>query len=90
MNQRKTLLATSVVAGLCLSVGAFAQTQDNSTTTKPANKDQAKTLSTVTVTGIRASQEKALDIKRDANSNIEVVTAEDVGKLPAHNVADTL
>ena len=42
------------------------------------------------VTGIRGAQEKSLDVKRDANSHVEVVTAEDVGKLPAHNVADTL
>ncbi|WP_426661800.1 TonB-dependent receptor [Rhodanobacter aciditrophus] len=94
MNHRKTLLAASIVAGLCLSVGAYAQdggqnpqsTQDSSA----PSKKEAKTLSTVTVTGIRGSTEKALDIKRDANSNVEVVTAEDVGKLPAHNVADTL
>lgn len=34
--------------------------------------------------------EKSLDTKREANARVEVVTAEDVGKLPAHNVADTL
>ncbi len=33
---------------------------------------------------------KSLDTKREANARVEVVTAEDVGKLPAHNVADTL
>ncbi|KRF02152.1 TonB-dependent receptor [Frateuria sp. Soil773] len=93
MSHRKTLLAASIVAGLCLSVGAYAQdsTQNQDTTQSAAsNKKDVKSLSTVTVTGIRGSVEKSLDIKRDANANIEVVTAEDVGKLPAHNVADTL
>lgn len=95
MNQRKTLLAASIIAGLCLSVGVYAQdsTQNQSTSqdssTAP-NKKDAKNLSTVTVTGIRASQQQALDLKREAASNVEVVTAEDIGKLPAHNVADTL
>lgn len=94
MNHRKTLLAASIVAGLCLSVGAYAQdngsTQQTSQGNPAASKKDAKTLSTVTVTGIRGSTEKALDIKREAASVVEVVTAEDVGKLPAHNVADTL
>lgn len=93
MSHRKTLLAASIVASLCLSMSAYAQdsTQGQSTTENAAsNKKDVKSLSTVTVTGIRGSVEKALDIKRDANANIEVVTAEDVGKLPAHNVADTL
>jgi iron complex outermembrane receptor protein len=53
-------------------------------------EQKAKDLDTVVVTGIRGAQEKSLDTKRDANARIEVVTAEDVGKLPAHNVADTL
>lgn len=101
MSYRKTLLAASIVASLCL-VGAV-QAQDAGTTTgnntgqadttaaaKAAAKKNATELSTVTVTGIRQSEAKALDIKRDANSHIDVVTAEDVGKLPAHNVADTL
>ncbi|MEY2168855.1 MULTISPECIES: TonB-dependent receptor [unclassified Rhodanobacter] len=94
MNHRKTLLAASIVAGLCLSVGAYAQdnsqNQQSSQDNNAPSKKETKTLSTVTVIGVRASQEKALDIKRDANSNVDVVTAEDVGKLPAHNVADTL
>ncbi|MGP1667588.1 MAG: TonB-dependent receptor plug domain-containing protein, partial [Rhodanobacter sp.] len=94
MNYRKSLLAASILAGLCLSVGAYAQdatqNQNDTQNNSAANQKDAKSLSTVTVTGIRASQEKALDLKRDANSNIEVITAEDIGKLPAHNVADTL
>ncbi len=45
---------------------------------------------TVHVTGFRYSIEKSLDQKRDANSIVEVVTAEDVGKFPDKNVADAL
>ncbi|QRP64069.1 TonB-dependent receptor [Rhodanobacter sp. FDAARGOS 1247] len=100
MNYRKTLLAASIITSLCVSGALYAQ-DANQTTTGTASststssqgkqeRDKATTLNTVTVTGIRGSVEKALDIKRDAVANIEVVTAEDVGKLPAHNVADTL
>lgn len=75
---RKTMLSAAIIS--CLAFSAHAQ-------------EAAKTatdLDTVTVTGIRGSMEKSLDTKREANARVEVVTAEDVGKLPAHNVADTL
>src|SRR5579864_6822521 len=44
----------------------------------------------VEVTGLRASLEASLAKKRSANSVVEVVTADDVGKLPDKNVADAL
>ncbi len=78
MNTRKTLLSAAIVS--CIAFSAHAQQA------APTATD----LDTVTVTGIRGSMEKSLDTKREANARVEVVTAEDVGKLPAHNVADTL
>ncbi len=44
----------------------------------------------IVVTGIRASLEKSLDVKRDSSANVEVITAEDVGKMPDKNLADSL
>lgn len=78
MNTRKTLLSAAIVS--CIAFSAHAQQA------APTATD----LDTVTVTGIRGSMEKSLDTKHEANARVEVVTAEDVGKLPAHNVADTL
>lgn len=78
MNTRKTLLSAAIVS--CIAFSAHAQQAAQTATD----------LDTVTVTGIRGSMEKSLDTKREANARVEVVTAEDVGKLPAHNVADTL
>lgn len=83
MQVRKNVLTLSIVAVLGMAGTAHAQDQ------KPAAQE-AKDLDKVVVTGIRGAQEKSLDVKRDASTHIEVVTAEDVGKLPAHNVADTL
>ncbi len=74
--------ALSVAIFTCLSMSATAHAQDQAV--------NATELDTVVVTGIRGSMEKSLDTKREANARVEVVTAEDVGKLPAHNVADTL
>jgi iron complex outermembrane receptor protein len=47
-------------------------------------------MQTVEVTGIRASLAKSLAVKKDAAANVEVITAEDVGKMPDKNLADSL
>lgn len=47
-------------------------------------------IQTVEVTGIRASLAKSLSVKKDAAANVEVITAEDVGKMPDKNLADSL
>ncbi|WP_277969224.1 TonB-dependent receptor [Sphingomonas echinoides] len=44
----------------------------------------------IVVTGYRRSIETSLARKRDANAFIDVITAEDVGKFPDKNVADSL
>lgn len=44
----------------------------------------------IIVTGIRASLERAAEIKRDAPQVMDVITAEDIGKLPDSNVAEAL
>lgn len=44
----------------------------------------------IEVTGIRASQQKSLQQKRDADGHVDVITAEDIGKMPDKNVADSL
>ncbi len=44
----------------------------------------------ITVTGIRASLESALNIKRNASANVDAITALDVGKMPDKNLADSL
>ena len=73
MNYRKTMLAASIITGLCLSGAAFAQDAasqtSGSTATSAAQKkaEEVKNLSTVTVTGIRASQENALTLKQAAD-----------------------
>ena len=54
----------------------------------PAQAQQQ--LEEVVVSGIRLSNQKSLDAKRAATSVVEVITAEDIGKMPDKNVADSL
>ncbi len=56
----------------------------------PASAAAADELQHVEVTGLRASLEQSLAKKRNADSVIEVVTADDIGKLPDKNVADAI
>lgn len=48
------------------------------------------TTQTISVTGIRASLQRATEVKRDAPQVMDVITAQDVGKLPDENVAEAL
>ncbi len=53
-------------------------------------KDQPIQLEAFTVSGYRASLQKSLDTKRESNAIVDVITAEDVGKFPDTNVAESL
>lgn len=100
MTYRKSALSAAIVACLGFGFSAHAQAQAQDSQNDNPDQPQAEAsapqaddttdLETIVVTGIRGSMAKSLDTKREANSRLEVVTAEDVGKLPAHNVADTL
>lgn len=83
MNYRRSILSAAIVT--CLGVAVQAHAQDAQPT-----GTQATDLDTVVVTGIRGSVEKSLDVKREAKSHVEVITAEDIGKMPDKNVADSL
>jgi TonB-dependent receptor len=44
----------------------------------------------VVVTGIRASLQRSMDIKRDAKGIVDGISAEDIGKFPDTNLAESL
>jgi iron complex outermembrane receptor protein len=88
MKFKRSILSAAIVAGLGFAAQISAQeTQDAQ---QAAEKKDVTEIEAVTVVGVRGSLEKSLDTKREAPSHVEVVTAEDIGKLPAKNVADTL
>lgn len=74
MTHSLTPVAT---AALLLASAAQAQTA-------------APAAQTIEVTGIRASLEASISQKRKTDSVVEVITAEDIGKMPDKNVADSL
>ncbi|WP_041524114.1 TonB-dependent receptor [Gilvimarinus agarilyticus] len=58
--------------------------------TQVAAQDDEMLLEEVVVTGIRASLDKAQDIKRDSMQVMDAIVAEDIGKLPDNNVVESL
>lgn len=49
-----------------------------------------QTAETVVVTGIRGALNKSRDIKRKAINNVESIVAEDIGKMPDLNLAESI
>lgn len=82
------LLGTATVS--TLSIGAaFAQTAAQ-TAAQEAPAAPAQQIQTVQVTGLRASLESALNAKRQDNGIVDVIKAEDMGKFPDTNLAESL
>jgi iron complex outermembrane receptor protein len=77
-------LAYSVLSPATLLAGpVFAQNVG-------ASGGPAADVEEVVVTGIRESLSKARDIKREATQFVDAIVADDIGKLPDRNVAESL
>jgi iron complex outermembrane receptor protein len=65
-------------------------TDDNAKTDKSSTRPEVKKMAAVEVNGFVSSIENSTALKRNANSIVEAVSAEQVGKLPGASIADTL
>jgi TonB-dependent receptor len=77
----KNILATSIIAALSsMAVSTMGYAQEG----------EAKAVEVITVTGIRGSLARAMDIKRSADGIVDAISAEDMGKFPDTNLAESL
>ena len=91
MSLKKTKIASAIsVALIALASTAPTAAQAQTTTPPTATAAAVNSLDTVTITGVRAAIAKSLETKRNAGAIVEVVSAEDVGKMPDKNLADSL
>lgn len=67
-----------VATAMLPSTGAVAQQQEE------------QVIEEIVVKGIRGSLRRSLDVKRNAATVVDVVSAEDIGKFPDANVAESL
>jgi TonB-dependent receptor len=87
-SRRKFVLGTASCLALSVALAAPAMAQDaepeeEAVVAEPVEGD-------IVVTGFRASLQSAQNIKRDADTFVDAVTAEDIGALPDRSVAETL
>jgi TonB-dependent receptor len=88
----KKLLATLLPVALAAAYGNQALAQDTApAANEPAAPAQdAPATTTVVVTGFRSSLQKALNLKQQAIGVRDSIVAEDIGKFPEANVAESL
>jgi TonB-dependent receptor len=85
MSSTKTLTSVSAYAIATVWIGtATAQTAGG------ANQGNSEEVEEVVVTGIRQSLAKAQAIKQNAEQIVDAITAEDIGKFPDVNIAESL
>ncbi|WP_198683246.1 TonB-dependent receptor [Peristeroidobacter agariperforans] len=63
--------------------GGYGGGQESASTSEPV-------LESITVVGIRKSIADAIEVKREATRIMDSISAEDIGKLPDQNIAETL
>ena len=80
----KLRLMSMAVAGACAAIVGQASAQQAATDTS------ADAPQTVVVTGLRASMQSTLNLKRDADGIVDGIVAEDMGKFPDTNLAESL
>lgn len=77
MTFKKKIIATAVASVMTAGFSSVAIAQDNA-------------LEEVIVTGIKASLQASMDVKREAVGVVDAISAEDIGKMPDTNLAESL
>jgi iron complex outermembrane recepter protein len=90
MKTKLTPIAAAAAVAIAGAVAAPAFAQTAAAPAAAASAAKADDVQRVEVTGIRGSLQSAINQKRNSSSHVEVITAEDIGKLPDKNVADSL
>lgn len=73
---KRKLIATAVATAM-LGASGIALAQDDN-------------VEEVLVTGIKGSLQRAMDVKREAKGVVDAISAEDIGKFPDTNLAESL
>jgi TonB-dependent receptor len=78
--------ATAVATAILWAAPAIAQTSGQAPSGDPASN----TVDEIVVTGFRASLNSALAQKRTENAAVDSIVAEDIGKFPDSNLAESM
>lgn len=81
LRMRRSVLA-HLISLATLSGAVSLQAQETDASAGPVEE--------LTITGIRSSLKQALNVKQNADSIVDAINSEDIGKFPDKNVADAL
>ncbi|MFM7377246.1 MAG: TonB-dependent receptor [Erythrobacter sp.] len=87
---RRRLFALGTASALAIAAASPALAQDAAAPEGDAAAPAAEPEAEIIVTGFRASLKGAQDIKRNADTFVDAITAEDIGALPDRSVAEAL
>ncbi|MFC3549890.1 TonB-dependent receptor [Lysobacter cavernae] len=95
LKQFKSRAMFTFVGGVLVINPAFAQDpQAAQATTAQVSQsqatDEATTLDSVVVTGLRNSLNQSMELKREAAGVVDAISSEDIGKFPDTNLAESL
>jgi iron complex outermembrane receptor protein len=83
-------LTMAIASAIAQAQEEARQNQAGQTTTQEGARGEADEVTTVVVTGIRAALQTAAEIKRNADTFVDSITASDVTSLPDLSVAEAL
>ena len=87
---KQRLLTTALLLALAHPAAAQVVPEDSETTVQDSTQTEATELDRVVVTGIRGSLQSSMNLKRDSRGIVDGIVAEDIGKFPDTNLAESL
>ncbi|MDC8773428.1 TonB-dependent receptor [Roseateles albus] len=88
--QRRALNVKPVASACAALLTLFAPASQAQQAATPTLAADAQQLDTVVVTGIRRSLESAVSLKRENHGVVDGIVAEDIGKFPDTNLAESM
>ena len=90
LNTGYRLIALAVASACATLNPAYAQENPQAPTTDLSQPQAAAPANTVVVTGIRASMQSTLNLKKNSDGIVDGIVADDIGKFPDTNLAEAV
>jgi TonB-dependent receptor len=88
-NKKRLAVCISAVLATGLSSQLYAAETEADKVNEKGNKKEA-VMEVIEVTGIMSSLTRSMSLKRNAPGSVDVISAEDMGKFPDTNLAESL
>ena len=92
MGMKSRYGAAATVSALAIAISFVSATSASAQDVEPDERDviSEQDSDVIVVTGIRASLDRAIDLKRNSSGVVDGISAEEIGKFPDTNLAESL